>query len=240
MLTRPTRAILIAAVGIILVLNSFAATGIVVGESTSEPTTHSRNDAGVIEPTPDTVDSTSSETTLSISSSTVTSIVFLAGHAHSRSSDPLDHDVRQELYETVHQTAGMYLGDLRESHDLHRSTLRYHLEVLEQAELLASVTVFGKLWYYPAGSDTNQIRAALTHEPTGDILETIARLEPVSVTDLADEVDRSDSTVSHHLERLEAKGLVEQERGSTTVLSRLAPEARDEFETTSELGQWTD
>ncbi|WP_312911654.1 winged helix-turn-helix transcriptional regulator [Natronosalvus caseinilyticus] len=239
MLIRPTRTVLIAAVGIVLVLNSFAATGLVVGESTSEPTTHSRNDSGLIEPS-DTVDSTSSETTLSVSSSTVTSIVFLAGHAHSRSSDPLDHDVRQELYETVHQTSGIYLGDLRESHDLHRSTLRYHLEVLEQAELLASVTVFGKLWYYPAGSDTNHLRAALTHEPTGDILEAIARLEPVSVTDLADEVDRSDSTVSHHLERLETKGLVEQERGSTTVLSRLAPEARGEFETTSELGQWTD
>ncbi|MFC7231649.1 helix-turn-helix domain-containing protein [Saliphagus sp. GCM10025308] len=102
------------------------------------------------------------------------------------------------------------------------------------------MTVFGKLWYYPTGSDTNQLRAALTHEPTGDILETIARLEPISVTDLAEEVDRSDSTVSHHLERLEDKGLVEQERGSTTVLSRLAPEARAEFETTSELGQWTD
>ncbi|UTF54743.1 winged helix-turn-helix transcriptional regulator [Natronosalvus rutilus] len=239
MLTRSTRAILIAAVGIVLILHSFAATGIVVGESTSEPTTHSRNDAGLIKP-PDTVDSKSSETTLSVSPSTVTSIVFLAGHAYSGSSDPLEHDVRQDIYETVHQTSGIYIGDLRETHDLHRSTLRYHLEVLEQEELLASETVFGKIWYYPAGSDTNQLRAALTHEPTGDILEAIARLEPVSVTDLANEVDRSDSTVSHHLERLEDKGLVEQERGSTTVLSRLAPEARAEFETTSELGQWTD
>ncbi|USZ71399.1 winged helix-turn-helix transcriptional regulator [Natronosalvus halobius] len=177
---------------------------------------------------------------LSISPSTVTSIIFLAGHSHSRSADLLEHDVRKEVYETVHQTSGIYVGDLRETHDLHRSTLRYHLDVLEQAELLASETVFGKVWYYPAGSDTNQLRAAFIHEPTGDILEAIARLEPVSVTDLANEVDRTDSTVSHHLDRLEEKGLIEQERRNTTVLSRLVPEARAELETVSDPGQWTE
>lgn len=232
MFTRSTRILLISAVGIVLVLNSVAAAGTAFTEPTDEYTAHSHHGAEPITSTSGALDSSSSANTiLSASSATATSIVLLAGHSRSGGADPLEHDVREEIHEIAHRASGIYVSDLQETCDHHRSTLRHHLEVLEEEALLSSETIFGKLWYYPSGSDVNQLRAALTHDPTGEILEAIARLEPVSVTDLASEVDRSSSTVSHHLDRLEDKGLIEQEHRSTSVLSRLEPDVRTELET---------
>jgi DNA-binding transcriptional ArsR family regulator len=43
-------------------------------------------------------------------------------------------------------------------------------------------------------------------------------------------VDRDASTVSHHLSRLEADGLVERERDGPAVVNRLAPATRAALE----------
>lgn len=232
MFTRSTRALLLLVVGTVLVLNSFAATGVALTEPAFEHEAYSQHGVESIKSTSDAVKrSFSSDTDLLTPSSTAVSIVLLTEHGRSGGSAPLEHDARNEIHEKVNQTSGAYVSDLQDVCDLHRSTLRYHLEVLEREELLASETLFGKLWYYPSDNDVKELRAALAHDPTGEILEAIARLEPVNVTDLASEVDRSSSTVSHHLVRLEEEGLVEQERCSTAVLSRLPPDVRTELGT---------
>lgn len=231
MFTPSTRTLLILVVGIALVLNSFAAAGIAFAEPAAERDTHAHHSTDSIDSTGDSFDrSSSSSVSLSVASSTVTSIVFLAGHSRSDGTDPLEHDLRKELHDDIHQTSGTYVSDLRETYDIHRSTLRYHLDVLERRGLVSSDTIFGQLWYAPAGSDGNELRAALTNDTIGELVDSIALLEPVSVTDLASEVERSPSTVSYHLERLEYEGIIEQERRSTTVLSRLASDVRTEFE----------
>lgn len=231
MFTPSTRTLLILVVGIALVLNSFAAAGIAFAEPAGEHDTHAHHSTDSIDSTGDSFDrSSSSSASLSVASSTVTSIVFLAGHSRSDGTDPLEHDLRKELHDDIHQTSGTYVSDLRETYDIHRSTLRYHLDVLERRGLVSSDTIFGQLWYAPAGSDGNELRAALTNDTIGELVDSIALLEPVSVTDLASEVERSPSTVSYHLERLEYEGVIEQERRSTTVLSRLASDVRTEFE----------
>lgn len=231
MSTQSTRTLLILVVGIILVLNSFGASGVALSEPTGERNTHVDHGTETIELTSGTFDRSSSSSTLSVAYSTATYIIFLAGHNNTDSSDPLEHDIRKEIYDAIHQPPGTYASDLQEAYDIHRSTLRYHLGILEREGLISSKTIFGELWYYPSESDANELRAALNNDTTGEIVTAIARLEPVSVTDLASEVERSPSTVSYHLERLEDEGLIEQERRSATVLSRLAPDARAELET---------
>ncbi len=61
------------------------------------------------------------------------------------------------------------------------------------------------------------------------MLDAVARREPASVGELADELGRDPSTVTHHLKRLEEDGLVERERDGRAVVNRLSPEAKTAF-----------
>jgi DNA-binding MarR family transcriptional regulator len=61
------------------------------------------------------------------------------------------------------------------------------------------------------------------------VLAAIERHEPASLSGLADAVDRAPSTMSHHLDRLEADGLVVRERDGDALRVRLQPSVRSEL-----------
>lgn len=137
--------------------------------------------------------------------------VLLFGYARSVDRDPLDHDVRERVYDQVRSTPGAHIAAIADESDVPRSTVRYHLRVLEDAELIEGATVRGRHRYVPIGHDL-QRAAALHDAPTRAVLEAVARFEPVGLTGLADEVRRAPSTVSHHLDVLEEAGLLTRER----------------------------
>jgi DNA-binding MarR family transcriptional regulator len=122
------------------------------------------------------------------------------------------------------------------------STVRYHVRVLEREGLLETRKVRGNRVLLPAdrlaGPDAGvadpALSAALEDDARRDVLVAVSRAEPASVSELAGELDRARSTVSHHLQRLAADGLVDREREGRAVLSSLTPAARSAVERSAE------
>lgn len=145
-------------------------------------------------------------------------------------SDPLEHEVRASIYETVESAPGVHLSGVSDAADVPLSTVRHHLRVLERENLLVTAKLRGKRRFYPIGSEDVELAAALEDEATAAVLGALADHEPASVSTLAAELDRDASTVSHHLSRLAEDGLVERERDGRQVLNRLPPAVRRTFD----------
>ena len=154
-------------------------------------------------------------------------------------SDPLEHDARERVYEIVNETPGSYLSAVSQEADLPLSTTRHHIKVLEREDLVTGAKIHGKRRFYPAYAEGVELAAALNDDSTATIIQAIARIGAASVSDLADELGRDPSTVSHHLQRLEADGIVTRERDGRAVVNRLSAEARTalEPESTPEAGE---
>lgn len=137
--------------------------------------------------------------------------------------DPLDHPLRQRLFEEIQTAPGTYPAALVEATGEPRSTVRYHVRVLVDAGLVRVVERTGKRHLVPASLDEREAELAVARadDATAAVLETLAHDGPLSVSRLAARLDRSPSTVSHHLRRLEDRGLVDRTRRGHAAVSAL-------------------
>ncbi|WP_129116795.1 winged helix-turn-helix transcriptional regulator [Halegenticoccus tardaugens] len=155
-------------------------------------------------------------------------IVLLLGYSRYDGSSPLDNPVRRQVYDTIADSPGAYVSDIAERCETPRSTVRYHIKVLERERLVFGEKIRGKQRFFPAGAEEVELTAALDDEAAASVLDAVARTAPATVSQVAEEVDRTPGTVSHHLSRLEEAGLIEQERSGGAVLNRLATDVLDE------------
>lgn len=139
-------------------------------------------------------------------------------------SDPLEHEHRRTVYQAITENPGVYLSELGESSDISLSTVRHHLQVLERENLIKSEKIRGKRRFYPVGADDTALVAALSDPAVRSLLETLADLGDARNDRLVEELERSPSTVSHHLSSLEEDGLIVRERRGRTNVNRLAPD----------------
>lgn len=146
------------------------------------------------------------------------SLVVLGYHRHADEA-PLTNDIRKRIFDQILATPGVHIAGIVDRTGIPRSTVRYHLRVLEDADVVDSETLQGKHRYGPAGADL-AIAAAYRDAPARETLDAVDRFEPVTVTGLANELGLAPSTVSHHLDRLEEAGLVERDRDGARVLIR--------------------
>ncbi|WP_266074802.1 helix-turn-helix domain-containing protein [Haladaptatus caseinilyticus] len=155
---------------------------------------------------------------------------FMTMYRYSRydDSDPLEHEVRQDLFARIERTPGLYLSELDERMSVSLSTIRHHLRVLEREKMITGAKLRGKRRFYPDDEGV-ELAAALADGPTAAVLDAVARREPASGGELADELGRDPSTVTHHLKRLEADGLIERERDGRAIVNRLSSETRNAF-----------
>lgn len=138
-------------------------------------------------------------------------------------SDPLDHDKRERVYETIDESPGTYISAVSEAMGMPLSTVRHHIRVLEREDLIVDSEVRGRRRLYPAGTEDVELAAALTDEATAPIVDTLARQETATVGELAEEVEKDTSTVTYHLQRLEEDGIVDRERDGRAIINRLTP-----------------
>jgi DNA-binding transcriptional ArsR family regulator len=141
-------------------------------------------------------------------------------------SDPLAHESRREIYHKVETDPGVHLSELANATDASLSTVRHHLRILDEENLISSQKVHGNRCYYrgDAISEVNiELRIALEKSTTRRLLERLADRGAAQTTTLADDLDRDPSTVSHHLSTLEESGLVVRDRDGAAVMTRLAP-----------------
>ena len=154
-------------------------------------------------------------------------------------SDPLEHEARELVYEIVNETPGSYLSEVSERAGLPLSTTRHHMKVLEREELVSGAKLRGKRRFYPAYAEGIELAAALNDESTASIIDALARLGAASVSNLADELGRDPSTISHHLQRLEGDDIITRERKGRAVVNKLSSDARTALqpETTPRPGE---
>lgn len=141
-------------------------------------------------------------------------------------SDPLAHTRRSELAAVVSESPGMPLTTLSDRMDVPRSSLRYHVRILEEEGELETTRILGRRRVFPAGENAELV-AALADEGTRRIVTTLARMQPATGCRLADEAGKSNSTVSYHLDRLAEAGVVERDRDGRQVYNRLTADAEE-------------
>jgi predicted transcriptional regulator len=161
---------------------------------------------------------------------------FILSYSRYDNSDPLENDRRADVYEMITDSPGIYISKLSDEMTIHRSTVRYHVRVLEKEGLIAERVQQGKHRLFPVEKNDLSLIAALDHEATAAVLHALLRVEPASVSLLADELDRAPSTVSYHLTRLAEEELIVQERNGNTVLTRLPQNVREVLQSVATAG----
>lgn len=131
--------------------------------------------------------------------------------------DVLDHSTRSEVYELLKQTPGLSLQAIAEELDVSRSTVRHHVRVLEDNDLLAHTSRGRCRLHYPVGREAEALRRHLLANPTrAKVAETVSE-GACSLSEIAEAIDANAGAVHFHLEKLCDAGLVERrENGSVT------------------------
>jgi len=135
------------------------------------------------------------------------------------------------VYDAIASSPGIYLSRLSERSDVPRSTVRYHVRVLERERLVRSEKLRGRRRFVPVDVADADLAAALHDDATAPVVDAISRRGPASVSTLADELDVSAATASYHLGRLEDAGVVNRERVDNEVVNSLTSAARAVVET---------
>jgi len=146
-------------------------------------------------------------------------ILGLFGYQRYDDSDPLDHAGRARLFEHVRREPGVHQSALAAAADMPLSTVRYHLRILEHEGLVRTASHRGKRRCFPPDVEAEALAVALAEPAPAAVLWSLVRGGPATVRELAARLDRSESTVSYHLDRLETDGLVERERRGQAVVS---------------------
>ncbi|WP_254863313.1 winged helix-turn-helix transcriptional regulator [Halovivax gelatinilyticus] len=138
-------------------------------------------------------------------------------------SDPLEHETRRAIFETIEADPGRYLSAIEVDHDVSLSTIRHHVSVLESESLVRTEKQNGKRRYYPANVDDVELAAALCEPAKRRVVAALIELGDVPNGQVADRLDLDPSTVSHHLSALESAGIVDRTRDGRTIVNSLAP-----------------
>jgi DNA-binding transcriptional ArsR family regulator len=158
----------------------------------------------------------------------------LFGYSRHDSSDPLQNDTRAAIYEQVHATPGIYHARLAEETDVAVETVRYHCRVLAEEGLVEPRKHRGKRRLYPVSLNEGdpELAAAIADSAAADVLSAVERLEPATLSAVAEAVDCAPSTVAYHLDRLEEDGLLSRERDGGAVQVRLRRSTRSALDGT--------
>lgn len=131
-----------------------------------------------------------------------------------------DLESRREIYAVVEDTPGVHFRALLDRVDYAQGTLQYHLRRLED-DSLVEVSDDGQYTrYYPAGSFSNvdqTVTNALRRTYSRRIIAHLLADGPLTTQELSDRLEKSPSTVSWHLSKLEATELVEKSRDGRSV-----------------------
>ena len=123
----------------------------------------------------------------------------------------LDNHTRGTLYNIIMGNPGTTLLELRVWLSVPHTTLQYHLQLLEEFELISTRWDSKHVYYYVAGTKIPSIRFKLS-ESQSAILAAAEENPGISQGDLAGETGFVASTVSYHLRKLVEWGLARTEK----------------------------
>jgi len=155
----------------------------------------------------------------------------------------LDLQSRRTIYQYVRDNPGSHFRALLEDLEYAQGTLQYHLRWLEDQGLLEESDDGKFTRYYPAEEfdEVDQaVMNALRREYARRIVAHLAVEGALSTADLSDRLERSPSTVSWHLSKLEDADLVTKERQGRSVEYELRDPERVQYLYTVHRRTFTD
>lgn len=132
----------------------------------------------------------------------------------------LELDTRRRLYETVCKYPGTHMRELARVLDMRLNLVDYHLHYLEKRDLVYATEDGEFKRFFPTDSPDGAERKDLTSAPDKPIVGMLRQPLPFRIIvllaryvtrthkELTDDLRRSPSTVSHHLEKLSRAGIV--------------------------------
>lgn len=140
---------------------------------------------------------------------------------------PLDLESRRTIYELVRSRPGTYMREMERELGMQVGMLTYHLRVLTEAGMIRAEQEGNHIRYFPVDGFILNDRKALSHlrnRTSRAILIHVLDRGSVGFNDLLGPVGVSKSTLSYHLKRLAAAGLVVIIKGDGTTISVADPE----------------
>ena len=145
----------------------------------------------------------------------------------------LEHETRTAIYDHIRAHPGIRLGTLVKDLEINRGTLRYHLGKLQEFGMIATAVVGGQTGYFENRQKYSALEEkALIHlknPNTREILAILLESPAASRRDLAERLGITASSVSWHLRRLKADGIVLREKVGGGVRYTLSGEAAAVF-----------
>jgi predicted transcriptional regulator len=134
--------------------------------------------------------------------------------------DELELSTRRTIYQHIVDTPGIHFRALFDDIDLAKGTLQYHLHWLADEGLIDVQDGTDYTRYYAADSfdEVDQtVMGALRRTIARRILAYLVSEGPLTTTDIAERLEKSQSTISWHLSNLVDAGLVKKERDGRRV-----------------------
>lgn len=138
-----------------------------------------------------------------------------------------ESSIRRKLFHLIAGNPGQTTQELANQVDASYSTVRYHLGILVERDHIVSVEYRSKSCYTLTLTPDKIIHAARNRDPEGCILELLFEKGPLTGREIAQLIDRDQSTVSYHLSHLEDIGVVDRTREGGCVLNDLVEQARE-------------
>jgi len=141
--------------------------------------------------------------------------------------DTLDLESRRRIYETIRSRPGTFLRELERDLGMQVGMLSYHLRVLTEAGLIRAEPEGNHLRYFLSNGFILNDRKALSYlrnRTSRAILIHVLDRGPIGFSDLLEPLEVTKSTLSYHLKRLAAAGLIMIKKGDGMTVSAIDPE----------------
>ncbi len=143
--------------------------------------------------------------------------ILLLAQTH---ANPLDHDVRERIYNTVRAHPGLHLSKIARHADVGTNHAKYHLRVLEDEGLVSSRRSDGYWRFYPL-EDADIGRKEMLKPQEKEWMSLLHRRIPLratvlllrkreaTATEIQNALDIAASTVHYHASKMTDAGLVD-------------------------------
>jgi predicted transcriptional regulator len=146
------------------------------------------------------------------------------------SEPPLDLDVRRRIYGRIREDPGLHLRELSRALDVPLSTLRHHLGVLEEADVVTVEREGTFKRYFPAEDlsegDKSLLSVLRREKPRAILLDLLAHGGEARYGELEDSLGYPSSTLGMYLKELRERGLVDRQPVGRTSVYRVVDERR--------------
>jgi len=141
----------------------------------------------------------------------------------------LEHETRTAIYDHICAHPGIRLGALIQDLGTNRGTVRYHLGRLQEFGMIATAAVEGQTGYFENRQNYSALETKVLiyfrNPTTQEILAILLESPAASRQELAQRLGITASSVSWHLQRLKADGIILQEKTGGDVQYSLSGES---------------